>query len=341
MSLLIHNTIRKYTLALLETFNGIKVEYPVTNTNGTPEYKYKNVPIRYSTREKLNLLDEVDEQNLLSGNYNILPRTSLALSTITRNSERQSNKFNKIATTDFGEFVFNAVSYDFAYDMTIMCRGMNEASMIIEEIAARFNPNYTLLINEIPNQVKPTSVPLQILDISIEASDYDELSTDIITVNVGMNLKGNFYRPISNMEKIKNVDMYMNFWYQSTANDYNRAKLYKYDVTEGVLQPKPEEFSLVNTEGEFGKIPPVIVDIECNDGTVDEEIPIVCKWIDNDNKYDELSFIWNVSGNAEIIGTGDKVVLIGRSTETVEIRCAILDIHNNTSNIFIKQVTIV
>jgi hypothetical protein len=326
---------------MLETFNGLKVEYKVENANGTPEFKYKNVPIRYSTREKINLLDEVDEQNLLSGNYNVLPRTSLSLSAITKNSERQTNKFNKIATTDFGEFMFNAVSYDFSFELSILCRGMNEASMLAEQIAARFNPTYTLLVNEIPNQVTPTSVVLQLLDIGIEGREYDELSTDIIEVNVGFMLKGNFYTPIEEMAKIKNVDMYMNFWYHSTANDYNRAKLFKYDVTDSVLQPEPNEFDLISTDGKYGVIPPSIVNIECADGSIGEEIPAVCKWVDNDNKYEELSFVWSVTGNAEIQGSGDKVILIGRSTEIVELKCMILDIHNNSSNMFIKQVTIV
>jgi hypothetical protein len=339
--MLIHNTIRKYTLAMLETFNGLKVEYKVENANGTPEYRYKKVPIRYSTREKLNLLDETDEQNIISGNYNVLPRSSLALSTIVKNSERQTNKFNKIATTDFGEFLFNAVSYDFSFELAILCRGMNEASMLIEQITSRFNPTYTLLINEIPNQVTPTSVVLQLLDVGITGRDYDELSTDIIEVNVGLMLKGNFYSPIEEMEKIKNVDMYMNFWYHSTANDYNRAKLYKYDITNSVLQPEPTEFNLISVDGEYGVIPPSIVDIECADGSIDEELPVVCKWVDNDNKYEELSFVWSVTGNAEIQGSGENVTLIGRSTEVVELKCMILDIHNNSSNMFIKQVTIV
>lgn len=338
---LYHNTIRKYTLAMLETFNGLKVEYEVQNNNGTPEYRYKNVPIKYSTREKINVLDEVEETNLLSGNYNVLPRTSIALTSIVKNSERQSNKFNKIATTDFGEFLFNAVSYDFSFDMTILCRGMNEASMIVEQVASRFNPTYTLLVNEIPNQVTPTSVPLQLLDIGMDGREYDELSNDIIEVSIGMMLKGNFYSPIEEMEKIKNVDMYMNFWYYSSANDYNRAKLFKYDVTDSVLQPVPQEIDLITTDGEYGKVLPIIVDIECEDGTVDEEIPVVCKWTDYDNKYNELSFVWSVDGDGEIQGTGDKVTLIGRSTEILELKCMILDIHNNSSNMFIKQVTIV
>jgi len=338
-AILVHSSIRKYTLALLETFSGLKVEYQTKDKTGNPIYKYKDIPIKYSTREKLNLLDEVDEKNIISGNYNVLPRTSLALSTITKNNERQSNKFNKIATTDFGEFFFNAVSYDFAYDMSIMCRGMNEASMIIEQIASRFRPNYTVLINEIPNQVKPTSVPIQILDIALEASDYDEISTNVITINVGLNLKGNFYSPLQQMEKIKNIKMYLNMWYHSIANDYSRAKLYDFDVTNDIVQP-PIEHELVDDAGQFGKVVPVILDIECNDGNTNENIPATCVFTDYDAKESEISFIWNVTGSAKIIGTGKTISIVDSNTEIVELSCSILDVYNNTSNVFIKKVTI-
>ncbi len=325
---------------MLETFNGLKVENIIENNTKTPEYKYKNIPIKYSTREKINLLDEIDEQNLLSGNHNVLPKSSLALTTIVKNSERQSNKFVKIATTEFGEFMFNAVSYDFSFDMTVMCRGMNEASMVIEQIASRFNPTYTLLINEIPNQVTPTSIPLQLLDIGVESLNYDELSTNIIHVSVGFMLKGNFYSPIEELEKIKNVEMYINFWHHSITNEYNRAKLFEYDVTDSILQP-PKDIDFVTNDGEFISITPQIVDIICPNGCVDEELQVVCKFIDKNNMYDKLQFIWSTTGNAKINGSGDKVILIGSSTETIDLKCLIIDLHNNNSNMFIKQVIIV
>lgn len=327
---------------MLETFNGLKVEYKKND-----EFLYKNIPIKYSTREKLNLFDEVEEKHILSGNYNVLPRTTIALTTIVKNNERQTNKFNKIATTEFGEFIFNAVSYDFSYDMTIMCRGMNEASMIIEQITSRFNPTYTLLINEVPNQINPTSVPLTLLDISIESQEYDELSTDIISINVGFILKGNFYSPVEQMEKIKNVDMYLNLWHVSLKNEYSRAKLYQYDVIDSELQSEPTETQLVSDDGTFGNIPPIIEDL-ISDNSGEVSVPINIKAIvkDYDNKPDELSYIWDVQGDANISvneeGIDDsEVILIGNSTEMVEVRCMVTDYHGNTSNMFIKQITIV
>ena len=227
-----------------------------------------------------------------------------------------------------------------------MCRGMNEASMVAEQIASRFNPTYTLLINEIPNVQKPTSVPLQLLDLSIESQEYDELSTDIITVNAGLMLKGNFYTPIETLAKVKNVNMYMNLWHTSIKNEYSRAKLYRYDVVDNILQPTPEELNLISEDGEFGVIIPVITDIISDDSvTVNEEITLQCVVKDDDNKTNdlanEISYIWDVQGNAEIIGTGRIVNLKGLSTEVVEVRCIVTDYHSNTSNMFIKQITVI
>jgi len=339
--MLAFNSIRKYTLALLETFNDLKVEYSVME-DGVQQFKYKKIPIKYSSREKINLFDEVEEKQLLSGNYNMLPRASLALSTTVKNAERQPNKFNKIATTDFGEFIFNAVSYDFSFEMAIMCRGMNEASAVMEQIAVRFNPTYTVRINEIPNQIEPTSVPIQLLDLSLEPVEYDELSTNIVTVNVGMMLKGNFYTPVQELAKIHNVQMYLNMWHHSDKNEYNRAKLYEFDVEDNIMQPDPETFDLVDTEGQFGNVIPVISDIECEDTVVtDEELVMKCISTDKDNKLDELDFVWTVSGSAMIIDQRlEYATLLGTSTEIVEVQCAVIDVHNNTSNIFTKQITI-
>ena len=338
--MLTHNTIRKYTLAVLDTFNNLKIEYPVT-TNGVQGLTIKDIPIKYSSREKLNLFDEVEEKHLLSGNYNVLPRTTVALTTVVKNTERQPNKYNKIASTNFGDFTFNAVAYDFSFDMSIMCRGMNEASSIIEQITTRFNPTYTVLINEIPNQVKPTSVPIQLLDIGVETQEYDELSQDIVTVAVGLMLKGNFYSPILQIDKIKNVNMFLNLWHTSIKNEYNRAKLYDYDVNDSILDPNPTTYDLVDTEGQFGNIVPEITAIVSDDTVaIGSTISLKAVFNDYDNKIDELTFNWNVDGNTTLTSDKENAELIGTSVEVVTVQCMIIDVHSNTSNLFTKTISI-
>lgn len=331
-----HNSIRKYTLAMLETFNGLKVEFTKDG-----EIKQRNVPIKYANREKINLLNETEQNNLLNGNYNFLPRSSLSLVGIIRNLERQTNKFVKIATTDFGEFIFNATSFDFNFDLNIMCRGMNEASMIVEQIASRFNPNYTVLINEIPNQAKPTSVPVQLLEISIEPEEYEEMSTNICIVRASFYIKGNFYQPVEIKEKIKHFDIFLNMWHHSVENDYNRAKKYEFDVEDGIPSLS-DTIDLVDSEGQFGKIEPKILDIIGPDSiSTDTEVEFVCQWNDADNKVTELYFDWGIHGTATLDEFDDKVKVIATSQEIIELSCIITDVHNNTSNLFTKQITVV
>jgi len=334
-----HNTLRKYTLALLETFGNLKVEYTV-NTNNNIETLYKKIPIKYSNREKINLLDEVDEQNLLSGNYNFLPRSKLTLTDLVRNIERQTIKFVKLGTNNFGEFLFNAVSYDFNYEIVIMCRGMNEASMIAEQVTTKFNPTYNLLINEIPNQDVPTTVPIQLLAIEIEPQDYDELSTDIINIHVSISLKGNFYNPLDKQDKIKHLKMFLNLWYTSEQNDFNRAVQFDYDV----VQELPTDLKIhdLTKDGEFGKIVPVIESLSSLDSiTVHDKLKITCIFNDYDNKLDELTFSWSCTGSTTIEDNGYYIYLTGDASEIVEVQCMITDIHNNTSNLMTKQITII
>ena len=121
-----------------------------------------------------------------------------------RQEARITNKFVKLNTSN-GEFTFNAMPYEFAFELELQCRGMNEASMIIEQIASKFNPNYTLRINEVPNQIEPTTVHVQLLDIAMVAEEYEDISVNLVTVSAGLSLKGNFYPPIQEMEKIENV----------------------------------------------------------------------------------------------------------------------------------------
>ena len=334
-----HNTLRKYTLALLETFGNLKVEYTV-NTNSEVQTLYKKIPIKYSNREKINLLDEIDEKNLLSGNYNFLPRSKLSLTDLVRNIERQSMKYIKLGTNNFGEFIFNAVSYDFNYEIVIMCRGMNEASMITEQITTKFNPTYNLLINEIPNQDVPTTVPIQLLAIELEPQEYDELSTDIINVHVSISLKGNFYSPLDKQDKIKHLKMFLNLWYTSEKNDFNRAVQFDYDVVRDL--PRDLVIHDLTVDGEFAKIIPQITSLESKDSvSVNTKLKITCIYNDYDNKLDELSFSWNSTGSTTIENHGYYIYLSGQSSEVIEVQCIITDIHNNTSNLMTKQITIV
>lgn len=239
--MLVFNSIRKYTLALLDTFKNLKVQ----NISDTDNIGIlENIPIKYSQREKFDMLKDLNNDENTRQNYNILPRSFLKLTGISKNTERQTSKFTKINTTEFGEFNFNAVAYDFNYDFVVMCRGMNECSMIIEQVCYRFNPTYSLLISEVPNQCTPTIVPVVLNDVSFDVESYEETSQNIITITFTFTLKGNFYFPISQSHRIKRVDLFLNYWKWGIENEFNRVKKYEFDVQDGVLTD-PRSFDLL------------------------------------------------------------------------------------------------
>ena len=128
-----HGTIRTYTGAILDLFNDLEVQYK----NSKGEISSRNVPVRFSSREKSSILDEHTVEQILSGNYNVLPRANLLWSAIIKSDNRTTNKHVKVntkANEDNFEFLYNSVPYELMFELAIVCRGMNEATMIIEQI---------------------------------------------------------------------------------------------------------------------------------------------------------------------------------------------------------------
>jgi len=333
------NTLRKYTLAVLSTFNELTVEYKdSSNVDQT-----RKIPIKYSSREKSKLLDEHETSQILSGNYDVLPRANVALSTVTSTPERNTNRFNKInVNKTTGEFQYNSVAYEFVYDMTILCRGMNEASQIIEQIATKFNPTYTLLINETPNSTA-TTIPLNLLEIGLEQEEYEETSTNLVSLAVGLALKGQFYPPVNKMPVVNNIEVFMSEWYSDQTNEYNRAVKFDF-VDNGVKAIVTKSDLLVDSQ--YGKIAPVISDIISIDGLdstiigTDYNLEVI--FSDLDNKLsDGFIYVWSVSTGATISTGTSNVIFNSSAIGTFTVSCIITDVHGNNSGIFNKNITVV
>ena len=63
-----HNTIRRYTLALLDFFNDVEIQYK--DSNGA--LVTKKIPIQYRNKEKYEMMDKSFQQEI-SGNMEVLP----------------------------------------------------------------------------------------------------------------------------------------------------------------------------------------------------------------------------------------------------------------------------
>jgi hypothetical protein len=208
-----HQSIKNYTLALLDLFNDIHV--PRFKKDGDKLHDIV-VPIKFGNRDKAYMLSEYDIDNLHNGNINILPRMVLQFDSMSKAPDRDTNKLSKINKRKVGNdsaallynYHYNAVAYDFNYTIFIACRTFTDATIIIEQIAPMFRPDITLKIQELDIQEKPTSVPVQIEDFSFTLpEDMSEDDIRIIEVEFPVSVKGNMYLPITDAEVIKEIEV--------------------------------------------------------------------------------------------------------------------------------------
>ena len=314
-----HNTIRTYTGALLNLFNDLEVQYK----NSAGEVTSRNIPVRFASREKSKILDEYTMEQLTSGNYNVLPRASLAWSSMMKSEQRTTNKNLKIntkANEDTFEFLYNAVPYEFTYELNIMCRGMNEATMIIEQVASRFNPIVNIDVYDATNLDEPTRIPVTLLDIGAEAGEYEEISSNIINVSFGLSLKGNIYPPIKSIERIKDFKMFLS---ENTTDKQIKKSVLSYDVVNQELIN--EKIFIPEIEDTYPRIIEIV-----GSNIVQGQNEILAIWEDDDSTIRELTFEWFIlSGDGSILGDADTAILTVYSPGEIEVLLKITDENGN------------
>lgn len=317
-----HGTIRKYTAALISLFNDVEVQH--NNSSGTTISK--NVPLVYSSREKSKILDNKTTEQLLSGNYNVLPRGSLALASMAKSSQRAANKNHKIGNVKSEnsiEYMYNSVPYEFTYELVYQCRGMNEATQIIEQIAPVFNPTLNVDIWDGNNLDEPTRVPIKLEGIDINTDEYDELTSNIFLLSFTLSIQGNLYQPIRSQARIKEFKLRLNQY--DNDNFYTKKSILGWDVTDaGSL----ENGTIVNIPDVF-TYPPVITSINAN-STIVGDNNFVVFYEDKDNPIEELTFNWEIlSGDGTITFDNDKAIVTANSIGTIEIQVTITDVYGN------------
>jgi hypothetical protein len=310
----------------MDLFNGFEIQYE--DSNGVTISR--NIPIKYSSREKSRIIDDHTAEQLLSGNTNVLPRGSIAISTMVKSDQRVQNKNMKIATIrtdDTFEYMYNSVPYEFTFELVFQCRGMNEATMIIEQIAPKFNPIVNIDVWDVGNLDEPTRVPVKLLDIGIEQEEYEELSTNIVSINVGLGITGNLYPPVKSVSQVKELKMYIN---QQDGNFFARKAILGWDVDSDGLATNEE----INETEDVTTYAPNVISINSVDvvGVGSNNITVI--YDDKDNKLQELTFTWSIlSGSATVVGDLYTAQLTISGTGDVEVQVVITDIYGNYNSL--------
>ena len=193
------NTIRKYVAGMLAFFSNLRVEYLA---NG--KVYQRKLPVFYGNREKLLTIEEHEFSELMNGNTNFLPRASLVIDSMTYDANRQNNKnvavqreltMQSLTNKNAFAYVTSAPSpYNIAVRLNLITRGMNDAMMLVEQVASFFNPFYTFKMVE---EQQESSIRLQLDSVTFEPLEIDQYSSNEVMVEFGFTLYGNMYKPRS------------------------------------------------------------------------------------------------------------------------------------------------
>lgn len=322
-------TLRKYTASLLNTFN--KIEVQTIQTDGKLFSKY--VPIQFSNKEKSEIMNQLNENQIFSGNSQVLPRMILTFDGLEFAPDRGNNKFLKINTEFKGHkysFQFDSVPYNFNYTVIAQARGMNEASIIIEQVLAYFNPTYCLRIRELPiDGLDPTSIILDLNSTDIEQQSFDDYSTNIVTIRFSLTLRGNIYPAIKDQEVIKQIQMFI---YGEDLIDMD----IKDNVVTSNKKIKAQKDDVItydkdglNHNKKFDT-KPIIKDIIFKDDY------LKCIYEDRDTHLENCEFFWEINGKKA--KSNKQSFKININLNQFNVKCYMIDEDGNQSETFEKTI---
>jgi len=191
-------TLRKYTAALLDLFSNI----PIVRYNEAGEVIDSFiVPLEFGQKSKAYIFSNTDIEKIKSGNVNILPRMSLTIDGLDRDSARNTSKFQQInqkaKTTLEYEYQYNAQAYLFKYSLSIATKTLDDMSIILEQILPQFSPTISLKIREF--DAVDTFTTINVLhtgtQLDIPSTPEEDVDIRMVKAELTFELKGNFYPP--------------------------------------------------------------------------------------------------------------------------------------------------
>lgn len=198
---------RRYTVAFGNIFNSI---YVVRYGEDGIETKREKVPLSYGPKQKY--LYRLEQNPDLNEKFAIkLPRISFELVQIKYDSSRKSPSTNKlrseVITDGSKSYQYNAVPYEFIFDVNIMAKNTDEALQIIEQILPFFTPDYTMTINIMPELGHKLDIPVVINSI-VTDDNWDTAFKERRNIiwNINMSLKGFLYAPTHTSKIILEAD---------------------------------------------------------------------------------------------------------------------------------------
>jgi hypothetical protein len=200
-----HQTSKQYIIAIANLFSGIHVKRK--ESDGT-EIKDIKVPLMYGTKRKMaHALQHNEHADSVGFIY---PAMSFYITSLQYNGRRKLNTVNEIKVDDT-HHTFEAVPYDYNFEVTVKTKYQNDLWQILEQILYYFKPDVSLDIIEAPNLNITRDVLIKMENLSIQTDEDLEATAESsrsFDATFDLLLQGAIYPPVK--EDVIITDVHIN-----------------------------------------------------------------------------------------------------------------------------------
>jgi len=204
-----NESMRRMTIAFGQIFNNIQVKRK--DSSGTVVQSIR-VPLAYAPKEKF--LVRLDQQASLSNReFAItLPRMGFEITGISYDGSRKLTriqKFKSIKANNEGKILdynYTPVPYNISYNLYSFTATAEAGLQIIEQILPFFQPDYTVIVNAIPELNIKRDVPIILNSVNYEDTYSGDFTTRrAVVYTLGFTAKTYLFGPASTQKVIKEV----------------------------------------------------------------------------------------------------------------------------------------
>jgi len=200
-----HGTTKKLITAFGSVFNNVHVQRK--ESDGTL-IKDIRVPLAYESRKKYLarlIQDSVKNRQV--------PRMGFIMTGLEADYSRSPNqmneyKFNQATNPNKATIMYTPIPYNYNFSLDVYVDYMDDGLQIIEQILPYFQPDFNIVIEEIPELDLKRDIPIELTGLTMLDEFEGEFSEQrIVNWTLDFIVKGWLYPPLREQDIVKEVDV--------------------------------------------------------------------------------------------------------------------------------------
>lgn len=231
-----HGIIRKSIVAFGSLFSDIYIDRREGDSVTGNVIQRLQIPLAYAPKEKwIVRLDQ--DPNLENYVYTTLPRMSFEITGYTYDPSRKVNRMQQLKCGDGStsmSTMHSPVPYNVDLTLYILTKTQEDGLQILEQILPTFTPEYTMVVNVVPEMNVKIDVPIILNSVSVQ-DDYDgDFQTRrFVTHTLNFQMKTNLFGPVNGQSVIQQVNA--NVGLNENLSHPNRVFAAEGDVTTATV----------------------------------------------------------------------------------------------------------